>query len=315
MTEPSILWYDYETSGIDPRADRVMQFGALRTNEALEIIADPVKRYCQFAADQLPNPDALLITGITPQRCQQEGEIEADFFTAIAQEMTQPAPTSCGYNSIRFDDEFTRFGFWRNLIDPYAREWQEGNSRWDLLDVLRMAHDLRPDGIHWPQEERQGVFYSSFRLEVLTAANAIAHGDAHDALADVYATIAMARLLRQAQPKLYDYCFTLRDKAVVQQLITTALANLQQLDANPDIAMLVHTSGMYNSPKGSTTLVTPLCRHPEQANSYLVYDLRHDPEALLNLDIEALQQRLFSRQEDLPEGVKRLAIKELQINR
>nr|GFC99807.1 hypothetical protein [Tanacetum cinerariifolium] len=113
-----------------------------------------------------------------------------------------------GYNTLRFDDEMTRYSLYRNFFDPYGREWQGGNSRWDLIDVVRTAYALRPEGIVWPEEEGR----VTLKLERLTAANGIDHGQAHDALSDVRATIALARLIRDKQPKLYDYLFQLRSK-------------------------------------------------------------------------------------------------------
>ena len=178
----TFLWHDYETFGIDPRRDRPAQFAALRTDAQLNIVGDPINILCQPAPDYLPEPAACLVTGITPQQCLQNGMAEHAFAARIHAELSQPGTIGVGYNSIRFDDEFTRFLFWRNLIDPYGREWQHECGRWDLLDVMRLAHALRPDGINWPQNEEG---HTSFRLEHLTAANGLLHEAAHDALSDV----------------------------------------------------------------------------------------------------------------------------------
>ena len=203
MQQPiTFLWHDYETFGANPRLDRPSQFGAIRTDENFNQIGEAEMFYCSPADDFLPHPMAVLITGITPQEARTNGLAETDFAGAINDLMSRPNTCVVGYNSLRFDDEVTRHMFYRNFIDPYAREWQNGNSRWDLIDVVRAIYALRPEGINWPSKE-DGT--PSFKLEDLTAANGIAHGEAaHDALADVRATLELAKLLKKAQPRLFD---------------------------------------------------------------------------------------------------------------
>lgn len=200
----TFFWHDYETFGAQPRYDRPAQFAGIRTDDQLNEIGEPVMWYCQPANDYLPDPQACLITGITPQRALEEGIPEHEFSALIEGELAQPGTVGVGYNTIRFDDEITRFMFWRNLTDPYAREWQNGCGRWDLLDVVRMVYALRPDGIQWPSKE-DGT--PSFKLEDLARANGLLHEQAHDALSDVRATIALAKLIRDRQPRLFDFAF------------------------------------------------------------------------------------------------------------
>ena len=211
----SIFWYDFETTGIQPHSDRPMQVAGIRTNEQLEEIDQPLNIYCQLAEDILPHPMASVVTGIGPDLLQREGLLEVDFIEQLHQQLIRPNTCTAGFNSIRFDDEMTRAGLYRNFYDPYAREWQGHNSRWDMLDVLRCVWALRPEGINWPEQDGR----VSFKLENVTAANHIAHGQAHDALADVRATIAVARLVRERQPKLFDYLYALRRKDAVQKRI------------------------------------------------------------------------------------------------
>ncbi|MEG0558089.1 MAG: exodeoxyribonuclease I, partial [Comamonas sp.] len=205
----TFFWHDYETFGAQPRYDRPAQFAGIRTDDQLNEIGEPVMWYCQPANDYLPDPQSCLITGITPQRALEDGIPEHEFAALIEAELAQPGTVGVGYNTIRFDDEITRFMFWRNLIDPYAREWQNGCGRWDLLDVVRMVYALRPDGIHWPQKEDGSP---SFKLEDLARANGLLHEQAHDALSDVRATIGLARLIRDKQPRLFDFAFGLHKK-------------------------------------------------------------------------------------------------------
>jgi len=302
MTQNTLYWHDYETFGLDPARDRPVQFAGIRTDEDLNIIDEPLNIMARPAPDTLPHPISSLITGITPQQALEHGLAEAEFIARILAELSQPGTCGVGYNSLRFDDEVTRNTLYRNLHDPYTREWQNGNSRWDIIDMVRACHDLRPDGIVWPG--RADADRPSFRLEELTVANGIAHEQAHDALSDVYATIAIAKLIKAKQPKLYDFLYRLRRKQKV----------LKYIDLN-EMTPILHTSGMYASDHGNTRLVVPIASHPTNGNSIIVFDLAQDPALLLDLGVKTLRERLYTANEDLPEGVERPALKQLLINK
>ncbi|MCU7906954.1 MAG: exodeoxyribonuclease I [Candidatus Thiodiazotropha sp. (ex Epidulcina cf. delphinae)] len=297
----SFYWHDYETWGTDPRRDRPSQFAGVRTDEALNPVGDPLVIYCKPGDDMLPQPEACMVTGITPQKAMDEGLIEAEFIKRIHHELSIPETCGVGYNSVRFDDEVTRNTLYRNFYDPYAREWQNGSSRWDIIDMVRLTHALRPEGIEWPLHD-DGV--TSFRLEALSAANGIAHESAHDALSDVHATIGLARLVKQRQPRLYDYLFQNRNKKLVAERL-----NLQQRQA------VLHVSSMYPAAQGCIAMVMPLARHPTNPNGVIVYDLRHDPSPLLALGVDEIHARLFTPTAELPEGVERIPLKTVHINK
>ncbi len=297
----SIYWYDFETFGADPRRDRPAQFAGLRTNLELHPIGEPLTLYCRPADDFLPQPDAVLITGITPQVAREKGLPETEFIARINEQFSRPDTCVAGYNNLRFDDEVTRNSLYRNFFDPYAREWKNGNSRWDLIDVMRLTHALRPQGINWPKREDG---HTSFRLEDLTRANDIEHQDAHDALSDVHATIALARLVKQRQPRLYDYVFRHRVKTRVASLLDTR-----------NHTPVLHASAMYAAELGCIALVAPLAVHPRNKNEIIVYDLRVDPEPFLHLDSSQLHKRLYTRQDQLPDDTPRLPVKTIHINK
>jgi exodeoxyribonuclease-1 len=301
----TFLWHDYETFGTLPRRDRPAQFAAIRTDATLTEIGEPEMLYCRPADDYLPDPAACLITGITPQQCLERGLPEHEFAVHIESELAQPGTIAVGYNSIRFDDEVTRFLFWRNLIDPYAREWQNGCGRWDLLDVVRLTRALRPDGIEWPHADDGRP---SFRLEYLSAANGLAHEAAHDALSDVRATIALARLIRTRQPRLFDFALALHKKDRVA-------AELGLPTAPQEARPFLHVSGMFPPERGCLAVMWPLAMHPGNRNELIAWDLAQDPCELAALDAATLRQRLFSRQDELPEGMTRLPIKTVHLNR
>jgi exodeoxyribonuclease-1 len=297
----TFYWHDYETWGAEPAVDRAAQFAGLRTDVDFNPIGDPLVIYAQPADDMLPQPDACLITGITPQRARAHGAPEADFFRFIHAELMQPGTCALGYNSIRFDDEVTRYGLYRNFFDPYEREYKNGNSRWDMIDVVRLTHALRPEGIHWP-EKSPGI--ASFRLEDLTAANGIEHSGAHDALADVRATIAVARLVRARQPRLFEFLLDNRDK---QRLA----AQLNVRKAQP----VLHVSARYPAQLGCIATVLPLAQHPHNRNGVIVYDLRIDPQPLLTLPVEQVRQLLYTPRSDLPADAVRVPLKLVHLNR
>ena len=301
----TFLWHDYETFGTDPRRDRPAQFAAIRTDAQLNIVGEPINILCQPAPDYLPDPAACLVTGITPQQCLQHGVTEQAFAARIHAELAQPGTIGVGYNSIRFDDEFSRFLFWRNLIDPYGREWQNACARWDLLDVMRLAHALRPDGIIWPRHEDGSP---SFKLEHLSAANSLKHEAAHDALSDVYATIEVARLLQKAQPRLFDFALKLRSKH--------AVAAEMGLPADPQHAQpFLHVSGMLPVQYGCLAVMWPLASHPSNRNEVIAWDLRFNPQELAALSAADIRERLFVRADELPEGTQRLPVKTIHLNR
>jgi len=301
MSQNSFYWHDYETFGVDPQRDRAVQFAGIRTDFDFNVIGEPLVIYCQPAEDTLPQPEACCVTGITPQLALAEGKTEAEFIALIHEQMAQPDTCTLGYNNLRFDDEVTRNLLYRNFYDPYAREWQQGNSRWDLIDLIRTMHALRPEGINWPEDDEGRI---SFRLEKLTAENGIAHADAHDALSDVHATIAIAKLIRQAQPKLFQFFLDNRGKHQIKTLL--------QLGS---FTPVVHVSGMYGGDKQYLALVLPVCQDPSNSNGVIVYDLSVDPTVMLGLSAEQISARIFTPKAELPEGVDRIPLKTIHINK
>jgi len=296
----SFLWHDYETFGADPVNDRPAQFAAQRTDARLRPIGDPVTWYCAPSNDVLPHPAACLITGITPQLARQRGLRETEFAQRVNDAMMQPGTCSAGFNSIRFDDVFTRHLLYRNLRDPYEREYRNGNTRWDLIDLARMCYALRPEGVEWPMHEPGKP---SFRLEDLSAANGISHEGAHDALADVRATIDLARRIHAAQPRLFNWALDMRDQKQVAGLLDT-------VEPKP----VLHTSSRIAATRGCTSLVLPLAVLPDRPKSVVVFDLAADPAPLLREPVEVLQDLVFTPAQDLPEEVERLPLKLIHTN-
>lgn len=297
----TIFWHDYETFGANPAKDRPSQFAGIRTDLDLNIISEPVTFYCKVASDYLPSPEAILITGITPQLANMKGVPEAEFMAKIHELFSVPNTCVAGYNSIRFDDEVSRYGFYRNFFDPYAREWQQGNSRWDIIDLVRACYALRPEGINWPTKDDGSP---SFKLEHLTQANNLSHEKAHDAMSDVYATIAMAKLIKQAQPKLFEFYFGLRKKAEVAKHID--VLNMQPL---------LHVSSKISALHGCTTLIAPVAHHNTNKNAIICVNLTMDVTPLIELDVEQIKQRMYTPRADLAPDELPIGLKQVHINK
>lgn len=291
----TLFFYDVETSGTNSAYQRIMQFAGQRTGLDLKPIGQPVNWLVKLSEDILPEPEAILVHGISPQKVMAEGIGEAELAHRLTNEVFTPDTVAIGFNNIRFDDEFVRFTLWRNFHDPYEWHWADGRGRWDLLDVTRMTRALRPEGITWPLNEEGKVVN---RLVELSVANAMGSKNAHDALADVQTTIEWAKLLRSAQPKLFGYLFGMRDKKLVERLLSAAKP-------------FVYTSGRYPSQFEHTTVAAMLANHPIEKGSVLVYDLRHDPKPFTKMSISELAQRIYvpyaEREKTQPLPIKKLA--------
>ncbi|WP_439235999.1 exodeoxyribonuclease I [Lonepinella koalarum] len=300
--EFSYFFYDFESFGISPAEDRPAQFAGIRTDSEFNIIGEPVMLYCKQTNDYLPSPEAVLVTGITPQECNEKGVSEPQFAAQILAEFSQPNTCIIGYNNIRFDDEMTRYTFYRNFIDPYEYSWKNGNSRWDLLDLVRACYALRPDGIEWAYDEDGNP---SFRLEKLTVANGIEHSNAHDAMADVYATIAMAKLIKQKQPKFFQFFFDYRGKKALETLVNVA-----------EMTPLVHVSGMLGNYRGNCTWIAPLAWHPTNQNALIVCDLSQNIDDLPTKSADELRTHLYTKKSELEEqGILPVPLKLVHLNK
>lgn len=299
--QPTFFFFDYETWGTSPAKDRPSQFAGVRTDMDFNIIGEPLVIYCQLPCDYLPSPEAALITGITPQKAMAQGLSEPEFIARIHHELSQPNTTSLGYNSIRFDDEVTRYTCYRNFFDPYSWSWQNNNSRWDLLDLMRACHALRPEGIVWPENEDG---FTSFKLEHLSKANGIAHENAHDAMADVIATIELAKKVKAAQPKLFDYFFTMRHKRKLTELVDIV-----------NMTPLMHVSGMLGRECQYTSWIVPIAWHPTNQNAVIVADLAKNPQPLVDLSSKELHTRLYTKHDDLAPDELPVPVKLVHLNK
>ncbi|MBQ1528332.1 exodeoxyribonuclease I [Candidatus Saccharibacteria bacterium] len=265
MATPTFFFYDLETSGLSGSDDRIMQFAGQRTNYNLEPVGDPVNLLVKLQDDTLPSPGAILTTHITPQKTLEDGISERELAKILSEEIFTPDTVILGFNSVRFDDKFIQHLFWRNFYDPYEWQWKDSRSRWDMLDVVRLTRALRPEGINWPVTEDGKP---TNRLELITKANGISHESAHDALSDVNALIDVTKLIRNKQPKLWNYLFKLRDKREVKRLV-----NLEKLEP------FVYASGRFGSTHNFTTVCVPVFEGKN--GNIVVFDLRYNLDELI----------------------------------
>lgn len=291
----SFYFYDLETSGINSRTSRIMQFAGQRTDLNLRPVEEPDNILIKLTNDILPEPEAIMVTGITPQATLADGVTEYEFLRYFTDKIATPDTIFVGYNNVRFDDEFIRFIHYRNFYDAYEWCWQDNRSRWDILDVIRMTRALRPDGIEWPYTIDGKP---TNRLELLTSVNKLEHSHAHDALSDVNATITVARLIMNKQPKLFDYLLKIRNKNEVKKLVETSQP-------------FVYSSGRYPSGYQKTTVAVYLGSHAGKQGS-LVYDLRRDPDEVANLSPEELAKIWYQKTDD---EAKRFPVKTITYNK
>jgi exodeoxyribonuclease-1 len=296
----TFFFYDLETSGLSGREDRIMQFAGIRTDMDLQQIGESVNILVKLNDDVLPSPDAIMVTGISPQQTKDEGINEADFAKMLSGDIFTTDTITVGFNNIRFDDEFIRHLFWRNFYDPYEWSYKDGRSRWDLLDVVRMTRALRPEGIVWPINDKG---QPTNRLELLSKVNKLEHTKAHDALSDVEALVSVTRLIKEKHSQLYEYLLKLRDKNEVKKLV------------NLDVKQpFVYVSGRLDAAYNKATVAFPLTAGKN--GNVIVYDLRYDPTSFLTMSAQELAKKLYATwDERQADGFVKLPVKELQYNR
>lgn len=289
----TFYFYDLETSSGSPRTGRIMQFAGQRTNEDLEPIGEPDNILVKLADDVIPEPEAVLVHGITPQKTVDEGITEAEMAEYFQTKIATPGTVFVGYNNLRFDDEFMRYLFYRTFYEPYEWHWKDDRSRWDLLDAMRMMRALRPEGLKWPMLKDK----PSVKLELMAKENGFIHENAHDALSDVIALIQLAKQFKESQPKLFNYLLSIRNKRDVAKLV---------LSGEP----FIYTSGRYSSEFEKTTVVHTVLKHPRR-DAAIVYDLRHDPTEWVDKSPDELVKHWSVRYGD---DTKPLPVKTMQFN-
>lgn len=297
----SFYWYDLETTGLQSRLDRITQFAGQRTDMDLNPQDDPFVTYIQVPPEVLPDPESSLITGITPQRLLAEGISEWEAINQIHAQLSQPDTCTIGYNNLSFDDEFVRFTLFRNLFPPYKHEFSRGNSRFDLYTVVKAVAAMRPDRIQWPTND-EGVI--SPTLSALAEANGIDASGAHDAYTDVRMSIEVARLIKQAEPRMWAYLFDHRSRQAIESVL------------NDGSRFYLHVGSVYGAKRRFAAPVRVLATNPRIGTRVLVADLTADLRMLESATPEELNQARFMSKEEAEASKRtRLALNEVATNK
>ena len=201
------LFYDTETTGLNPAFDQVLTFAAIRTDTRLnEISREEI--VVKLRPDVVPSPGAFLTHRLTPE-VLETGVSEYEAALKIHRLFNTPDTISCGYNSLGFDDEFLRFLFYRNLLDPYAHQFARGCSRMDMLPVTVIYRLFCQNVLSWPSLENGK---GTLKLEFISRENGFTtSGRAHEAMSDVEALLALARQF-SSEDKIWAYVQTFFDK-------------------------------------------------------------------------------------------------------
>ena len=192
------LFYDIETTGLNKSFDQVVQFAAIRTDKDLNFL-ESYEYKVKLNKDVIPSPYALITHRIGISDLD-DGLTEYEAIKKIHKLLNEPNTISLGYNTLGFDDEFLRFSFYRNLLTPYTHQFANNCKRMDIFPIAVMFHLFKNEIIKWPKLEGK----TSLKLEQLNFANKLASGQAHDAMVDVKATLALAKLFFQ-EKNMWDY--------------------------------------------------------------------------------------------------------------
>jgi exodeoxyribonuclease-1 len=211
------VFYDFETTGTSVIYAQPLQFAAIVTDENFNVL-DTVDWRCRIAPHILPAPYALKVTNLAPEQVTNNNLQSAfEFAQNLHQflEKWQPA-IWIGYNTISFDEPMLRQLFYQNLQPNIYATSMNGNSRLDVMKMVWAAHSLRPEILTFPENDKGKT---SFKLDQLAPANGFAHESAHDALADVEATIFILNKIKTADPDFFDGLVRTQDKEYIGSLL------------------------------------------------------------------------------------------------
>jgi exodeoxyribonuclease-1 len=289
----AFVFYDIESTGADRSFDQILQFAAVLTDDDLNIV-DTFEIRARLLPHIVPSPGAMLVTGVSVEQLFDPA-LPSHFGMCrrIHEVMSSWSPaTVVGYNSISFDEEMLRRAFYTSLLPIYLTN-TGGNSRLDILPLMIATHAFSPDGLQWPVNEKGRV---SFKLDRLAPANGFDHRDAHDALADVRATIHLARLVREQAPMIWQSAMAYRTKAHATEYVE---------DQPVFVATLLRFG------RCVPNLVTALGIDPDNSSELFTFDLRQDPALLAAMTTEELAAHIKTK----PRPVSSLRLPPVLANR
>lgn len=265
----SFLFYDYETFGVHTALDKVAQFSSIRTDLSFNIIHKKKNFFCIPPIDYLPDPNAILITKILPQDTYLNGMNEYFFAHKIHNIFIKSNTCIVGFNNLNFDNLVTRNIFYRNCFDPYEWSWKNGNSSWDILNILRAFYIFFPKNIFWPKNPEGHV---SFKLSDFTKINNISHLNVHDSFSDVLATVKVAKLLCFYNKKFFFklYCFSQKN-------------NIKNFIRKNSTKPFFYLSSIFGAKRNNISCMMYLNDHPTNNNLLLLFDLQVDVKKIFLL--------------------------------
>lgn len=237
MDQQTYLFYDLETTGRSKCFDQVLQFAAIRTDLALNELERHTLQI-KLNCDAIPDPEAILIHQI-PIDAMLQGKTEIDAMEQIHALLNTPGTISGGYNTLGFDDEFLRFSFHRNLLPPYTHQWANGCGRFDIYPVAQLYYLYHPKCLHWPKNNQDKI---SLKLEHLSNANQLADGAAHQAITDVEATLALARIFFKNE-QMWHYAMDFFNKGVELKRRAKITSFLETAHGKYQLALLIGATG------------------------------------------------------------------------
>lgn len=296
----SIRIYDLETSGLDYDYDQVLEAAMISMDKDFNIVAgsEQVIPVCP-RIDVPPHPEACLTHQLSLADLREKGFSEYDFSTKFLEQVSQPKTFIGGYNNLSFDDEVMRRTLFRTMRDPYGHEWRDGNSRFDVLNIVRTLYAWDPDTLNWPKNEEGGV---CLKLSSMTKANNLTHDNAHNALSDVIATAELLQLIKNLGTPWLDKCLELTNKRAVERILAKRTP-------------VFHVSPFYTRDRCYSSLILPVIKDLQSDNKVLCVDLTEDPTELLKMSAEEIRYYRFTPRNELQENPPSAPVTSISINK
>lgn len=270
------IFYDLETTGLEKAFDQIVQFAAIHTDDDLQI-RGTINLRCRRLPEIVPSPSAMMVTRIDPDHLENQALSHYQMLQEIQTWLQQRTPaTFVGHNSLEFDERFLRLALFRSLCDPYLTSIG-GNIRGDIMLLAQAVFHHDPDSIQVPIN--RGLL--NFKLGDLVRANGLRFPEqaAHEALADINATLELARYLRDRAPIIWNQMIDNTKSVQIDELLAT----------HP----FVYLSAIYfGRPYGY--VVAEVARNLNNPKEVALFDLNHDPRPYLDMSVPDLV-RTFGR--------------------